>query len=129
MFVMGFTATGILWTYWQLHLMPFMPLQKALFEEFEDSSPRVEGGQRKIHKHTPPILRVVMRVPFDPTSDDEESQKLTQHRLDRIETLAAEHTQLADFEIIEVHLFQEPQEQPRREQQFDIPVKDVASDK
>ena len=44
MFGMAIVATGLLWFYWDLHLMPYMPLQEALAEEFEDSSPRVEGG-------------------------------------------------------------------------------------
>ena len=62
----GVLTTGALWTYWNLHVGPFRPMQDALAVTFPHSSPRVDGGQRKMHKGTPKVLRVVMRVDFDP---------------------------------------------------------------
>ena len=60
MFALAFVLIGALYTYWNLHLMPFMPLQEALAAKFEESSPRVDGGRRKMHKGTPNILRVAV---------------------------------------------------------------------
>ncbi|MFN5076862.1 MAG: hypothetical protein ACK5MO_14810, partial [Planctomyces sp.] len=37
MFVMGILATAFLYTYWTLHLTPFMPLQEAIVREFPGS--------------------------------------------------------------------------------------------
>jgi hypothetical protein len=34
MFAFGIVATGTMWAYWHLHLMPFMPLQESLAAEF-----------------------------------------------------------------------------------------------
>lgn len=124
MFTLGIIATGILWTYWHLHLMPFMPLQEALAEEFEHSSPRVDGGRRKIHKGTPMTLRVVMRVPFDPTAVDAESQDQIEHRIERTLELAEQHSELQQYEMLEVHLYQESPEDELRQKEF---LKELAS--
>lgn len=124
MFTLGIVATGVLWTYWQLHLMPFMPLQRALFEEFEDSRPHVEGGSRKMHKGTPAILRVVMRVPFDPTADDPQTKEQLQHRFDRTRALAAQHTDLDQYQELEMHLYAEEKEQVLHQQSFRIDLAD-----
>ncbi|MEQ9408627.1 MAG: hypothetical protein RIK87_12905 [Fuerstiella sp.] len=118
MFSLGIIATGILWTYWQLHLMPFMPLQKSLAAEFDESSPRVDGGRRKSHKGTPMILRVVMRVPFDPIADDPETQQKVQERLTRTRELAEEHADLDSYELLEVHLYKESKEQELQQKTF-----------
>lgn len=69
MFLFGITATGGMWVYWKLHVAPFTPLQQALAAEFEASRPLVEGGQRKMHKNTPRILRITMHAPFNPAAD------------------------------------------------------------
>ncbi|MGV2336082.1 MAG UNVERIFIED_CONTAM: hypothetical protein LVR18_18880 [Planctomycetaceae bacterium] len=37
MFLLGICATSFLYTYWTLHLMPFMPLQESLVREFPGS--------------------------------------------------------------------------------------------
>lgn len=118
MFGMAILATGCLWFYWDLHLMPYMPLQEALAEEFEKSSPRVEGGQRKMHKGTPLILRVVMRVPFDPTATDPETQNTIEGRIERTKELAAKYTEIDQFETLEVHLYFEPKEKELRQKTF-----------
>lgn len=110
MFALAFVATGILWVYWNMHLMPFMPLQESLVAEFENSSPRVDGGQRKSHRGTPMILRTVMRVPFDPNDPSEKTQELIAERLTRTRELATEHTQIDEYDLLEVHLYHEIQE-------------------
>lgn len=120
MFLFGIAATATMWIYWNLHLTPFMPLQKALAAEFEDSSPRVSGGQRKISRNTPKIMRVVMRMPFDPTTDSEEIRLRVDSVVQRIRELAAEHAQLGDYEILEVHLFQEIQHPSENEIRSDV---------
>lgn len=118
MFTLGICATGLLWTYWHLHLMPFMPLQESLAAEFSKSSPRVDGGRRKTHKGTPMILRVVMRVPFDPTAEDAETQDQIAHRLDRTRELAVSHTAIDEYELLEVHLYQELKEKQLHQKLF-----------
>ena len=111
MFSMGVLATGLLWFYWDLHLQPFMPLQTALAEEFEKSSPRVDGGQRKSHKGTPRVLRVVMRVPFDPNSSAAEVQTAIHQRVERTIELARVYSAFEEYDVLDVHLFQEEKEQ------------------
>lgn len=123
MFALAITATSILWLCWNWHLMPYMPLQTALVQEFEGSSPRVDGGQRKMHKGTPMILRVVMRVPFDPTSADAEVQNLIESRILRTRELAKSHTDLTKFETLEVHLYYQPKEKAIRQKTFEKTLK------
>ena len=118
MFMLGLTATGILWFYWHYHLMPFMPLQEAIAAEFKDSAPRVDGGRRKLQEDTPMILRVQIRVPFDPTDNDEDSQQQTDHRLTVVQQLAEEHATLSDYEVLQVHMYFEHQEKQLLQQSF-----------
>lgn len=125
MFSMAIVATSLLWFYWDLHLMPYMPLQEALASEFEDSSPRVDGGQRKMHKGTPLILRVVMRVPFDPTLPDEQTQGRIERRLERTKELAADYTEIDRFETLEVHLYFQPKEKTLKQKTFSKSLRDV----
>ena len=118
MFALAIVATSILWVYWDMHLMPFMPLQEKLAAAFENSSPRVDGGQRKIHKGTPMTLRVVMRAPFDPTSTDPLVLEQIEERLNKTQRLAAETLPLDTFELLEVHLFHENKEQALQQKTF-----------
>lgn len=119
MFGLAITATSILWFYWDMHLMPYMPLQEALATEFKDSSPRVDGGQRKIHKGTPMILRVVMRVPFDPTSSDIDIQNQIESRIARTKELAISHTEIDKFQTLEVHMYFQPKEKTIKQKTFE----------
>jgi hypothetical protein len=112
LFAFGALATATLWGYWQLHMMPFMPLQAALVEAFgKDCAPRVEGGQRKMHKQTTRMLRVVMRVPFDPEIDDSETQARIVKYLTQVRDIAENHVDITEYDTLELHLFQENQEQ------------------
>ena len=118
MFLLAVVSTSVLWHYWDMHMMPFMPLQRTLAAEFEDSSPRVDGGQRKMHKGTPMILRVVMRVPFDPTATDIETQNLLEQRLQKTQQLALADSGLPKYDLLEIHLFNENKEQTIRQKTF-----------
>lgn len=74
MFGLGILSTAALWVYWTKHLEPFMPMQVALNEKFEGASTRIDGGQRKLHKGTPSVLSVRMKIPFDPNVAENESR-------------------------------------------------------
>ncbi|MBW3539558.1 MAG: hypothetical protein KY476_04750 [Planctomycetes bacterium] len=113
MFAFGFVATAVLWLYWELHTRPFRPLQDAIAARFVDSNPRVQGGQRKMHKQTPRLLEIVMRVPFDPKRDIAAAQQT----VDVVLGLARRHVaDLEAYERLEVHLFQPvPESDPRIE--------------
>ncbi len=94
--VLGLLAFGVLtttsmWVYWTLHTGPFRPFQDALAAAFPHSSPRVDGGQQKMHKGTPRILRVVMRVDFDPTADSARGEKV----VDSVEQIAGQYLDLS----------------------------------
>ncbi|MSR57790.1 MAG: hypothetical protein EXS05_08965 [Planctomycetaceae bacterium] len=101
MFAFGIAATGGIWVYWKLHLAPFMPLQKALAAEFEKSSPRVDGGWTKNeYKQSPPLLRVVLRVPYEP---DERDARVPA-TIERVLTLTRAHIDLAAYDTLEIYL-------------------------
>lgn len=103
MFVFGIMATSLIWWYWNKHIEPYMPLQLALAQQFDNSSPRVEGGQRKIHKTTPKVLRITMRSPYDPTNEESNPQVETDLR--QIVDVANEHLDMSTFSLLEVHFY------------------------
>lgn len=105
MFVFAACATAFLAFYWNKHIEPFMPLQLAIEKEWKGSSPRVEGGQRKISKKTPRILRVTLRVPFDP--EDPANTGLTRERVNAIAEISRKHVKLDDYEILTINFYQE----------------------
>jgi hypothetical protein len=112
MFGFGSVATLTLWAYWQLHMMPFMPLQEALVAEFgKDSAPRVEGGQRKIHKNSTRMLRVVLKVNFNPADSDPDVKNKVETHMLTVRDTAAKHVNLDDYDTLELHLFQDVQEE------------------
>ena len=123
MFVFGICATGLLFLYWKLHLMPFMPLQEAIETEFPGSAPRVEGGQEKMQKDTPTILRIVMKSQTDPTAVDIESLRAISAVRTRVAELAKEKVQLPDLDFIELHIYKLLQEQEIRKKSFRLDVK------
>ena len=121
--VIGMFAFAILLTlalrwYWNKHIEPFMPLQLALAERFADSSPRVEGGQRKMHMNTPRVLRVTMRVAWDPTDESDETAERVAGDLDVILETAAQHLDLSIYHVLECHFFQPAPEQSLRHATF-----------
>ena len=104
MFAFGILSTLMIWFYWNKHIEPFMPLQLAIEKEFENSSPRVEGGQRKISKGTPRILRVTMKVDFNP--ELKESAVVADERIARIAEISAEFQDLKTYDFLEFHFYQ-----------------------
>lgn len=114
MFVFAAAATGGMWVYWKLHIAPFLPLQEALAEAFPGSRPRVEGGQRKMSKNTPRILRITARVDFDPTRDQNAAE--VDRFADRLAAVAREkQNDLSSYELLELHLFwPEPEQEIRQ---------------
>ena len=70
LFVFATAMSSGLWIFWYLHARPFQPLQLAIHQAFPKSYPQVQGGQRKMHKNTPRILRITLKVPFDPQPRD-----------------------------------------------------------
>jgi hypothetical protein len=118
MLALGVGITGLLFLYWNLHLMPFMPLQKAIVQEFKNSSPRVEGGRRKMHQQTPMMLRVVMRVAFDPTAEDDKTIAELSRHMDRIRELASQQVPISEYELLEVNFYFPVREKEIHEKQI-----------
>jgi hypothetical protein len=127
MFVFGMIATGLLYAYWTLHLMPFMPLQEAIVAEFKGSAPRVDGGKRKLHKETPTILRIVMKTEIDPTATDPETLQTIAKMQKRVAELAKEKVQMPTLDFIELHLYQLVKEKVIREKSFRLDLKTEAA--
>lgn len=101
MFAFAITATGLLYVYWRMHIAPFLPLQKALAATFKDSRPRVEGGQRKIHKGTPRIFRVTMKIDFDPDVDVTRTTAFAH----RVVAFVREHEDLTPWGTLEIRFY------------------------
>jgi hypothetical protein len=114
MLVFGVLTTSSMWIYWTLHVGPFRPFQDALAAAFPHSSPRVDGGQRKMHKGTPKILRVVLRVEFDPVTESARGEEV----VNVVEQIARKHLDLDAYEQLEVFLFQGVPEQEVRQQEY-----------
>jgi hypothetical protein len=110
----GVLTTAGMWTYWTQHVGPFRPLQDALAAAFPNSSPRVEGGQRKMHKGTPKILRVVLRVGFDPVSEKSRGEEM----VDLVKLVAAKHIDLDAYDELQVFLYHGVPEQEVRQQEY-----------
>jgi hypothetical protein len=123
--VLGMLGFGVLmvfslWLYWEMYTRPFRPLQTAINAEFPGSSPRVVGGRHKSHRDgSPPLLRIIIRVDFDPKTADE--QVLQQH-VNRLHALAEQHLDLSPYEVLEIHLIQRVPEQETRRRKFEVPL-------
>src|SRR5580700_3047354 len=115
MFVFGITATAALWTYWALHTGPFRPLQDALAKEFPGSVPRVDGGQRKLRKGMPVILRAVLRVQFDPVTETAKGERM----LERVEKISRQHIDLEQYDVLDVYLYEGVPEEAIREKEYE----------
>lgn len=129
MFALAIVLISVLYTYWTLHLTPFMPLQEALAAEFDNCSPRVDGGRRKIHKGTPNILRVVMRVPFDPNATDDATVALIEKRMEGTQRLAKAKVEEFDtYNTLEVHMYQEEKEGELSQNSFERELRPLSPD-
>jgi hypothetical protein len=119
MLVLGMLATAGIWVYWKLNLGPFVPMQRALAEAFPASSPRVEGGRQK--GSTDVQLRVVLRVDFTPTLDDERVAPI----VDKVTSLAREHGNLARYDRLVIYIVHfRPQRRPE-EIKIDRPTREL----
>jgi hypothetical protein len=116
MVTFGAVATGALWVYWYYHSAPFIPLQRAISAEFPRSSPRVDGGRRKIHKGTPSEIWIIMRVEFDLESEESTSAAAVQ----RVKELANEHLTPGEYETLHVRLYRGKPEQYIQKHDVDL---------
>lgn len=114
MFLLGICATTFLYTYWSLHLMPFMPLQEAIVREFPGSAPRVNGGQAKLHRKTKRVLSIQMKTTLDPKNSEKDAEALKNLRA-RVAVLVRQHTTLPDIEEVQLHLYKLIQEEEIRQ--------------
>lgn len=113
------TVTTTLYVYWYLHRAPFLALQQAIAAEYEGSRPLVEGGQHKMHRGGVSILRIVVEVTFDPNA--EEHLAAVDGIADRLVELAREHQpNIADYERLDVHLFQQERERQLHEHTVEV---------
>ena len=128
MFLFGIGSTLALYLYWKAHMTPFLPLQEALASEFSDSSPRVDGGQTRMQLNTPHILRVVMRVRYDPKADDDHTRAQLDRQISRIAEIAAEHLDLTEFDRLEVHFYMPDPESSLRQARFVSQLNAAAAD-
>lgn len=108
MFLFAAVFIAVLWTYTWYHRVPFAGLQSALAERFPGSTPKVEGGQRKIHQDTPKILRIILKVDFNPRLDEERTEQFAGEVIE----FTRRNYDVGAYEILEIHLFQL---QPERE--------------
>ena len=118
MLTFGALATSTLWGYWYYHSAPFIPLQVAIAQEFPASAPRVDGGQRRMHKGTEELLWVIMRVKFNP-QDEPEKSRMT---VDRVVELAKETIDLDGYEQLTVRLFFGDLEREIHKADFEVPL-------
>lgn len=118
MFLLGILATSFLYAYWTLHLMPFMPLQEAIVAEFPGSAPRVDGGQKKMHKDTPLILRIAMKSELDPLSENAEDQLKMARMRNRVAELSRSLDPLPGVELLELHIYKLVEEEAIRKRSW-----------
>lgn len=118
MFLLGILATSFLYAYWTLHLMPFMPLQEAIVAEFPGSAPRVDGGQKKMHKDTPLILRIAMKSELDPLSENPEDQQEMARIRNRVAELSRSLDPLPGVELLELHIYKLVEEEAIRKRSW-----------
>jgi hypothetical protein len=100
MFGFGILMVGSLWILFEVQTKPFRPLTEALHAEFPSSRPLVQGGKENREKKTPPILRVILTVPFDPLLETEKFQQA----INTVEKICQENHDLTPYEQLEVHL-------------------------
>lgn len=118
MFAFGIAATLSLWVYWYFHSGPFHPLQKAIAAEFPKSIPRVDGGQRRMHKGGPRLIWVILRVPFKPEEEEGRSQEV----VDRVVELTREHLTMSDWDQLNLRLFYGEPERVIHSKDFQLPL-------
>lgn len=108
MVLFGVTMIGLLYLYWELYTRPFRPLQAALAIEFPGSSPRVVGGKPKSHlPQSPAILRVIIRVPWNPREQESRARETA----NELTVICGQHVELTDYDRMEIVLMHRRPEQ------------------
>ncbi len=120
MFLFAAIVSIGLWGYWELHTRPFRALTDKLGETFPNSNPRVEGGKHGMHKQTPLVLRIILRVDYDPSLNERDYQIQKK----RILKIAAQSGMLKQYEECEIHLYYQPAEQKPQMRSVTIPSTD-----
>ena len=98
---------GLLWAFAVIDRAPFQKVEHALAAEFPDSLPKVRGGREKGDESKPMLLRIVMRVPFNPEGDEQQAEKIA----DRVFEIARANHDTAPYDEVEIDLFQARPEQ------------------
>ena len=111
MLLLGVTATVVMFVYWDWHTKPFRPLTESIGRTFRHSLPKVEGGR---HKNGPQTLRISLRVPFSPVTDEAACGEtlVTLFRIIR------ETQDLTGYEDVQIHFFQVLPEEVMKKRQF-----------
>jgi len=112
-----------MWIYLDRHTAPFRPLRRALATEFEDSAPKVEGGQRKMHQGTPVTLRIVMRVTFNPNEDAAQAKQFAT----RVYDFSSKHHDMTKYDIVEIDFYYLDPEQKIEEWGIEIKPNEVST--
>ena len=100
----GCLSTGGLFWFWHTRTADFLPLADALAEALPDSSPRVEGGRRRRPDPDVSLLQVMLKVPFDPGTDDSPPPPRSAAVLDTVEKVVARSEYAGRYDVLEVHL-------------------------
>ena len=101
MVLLGSTATGGLFWFWETRTAEFLPLSDALAAALPGSSPRVEGGRRRRPDPSETVLQVMLKVPFDPTAA---AATDTGPVLATVEETVAASQFAGRYGVLEVHL-------------------------
>ena len=106
--VFGMLATGGISTYWKVRLGPFAPYRRALKTAFPDGAPVVEGGSLPGRPH---VLRIVLKVAFSPTADDERVVTTA----DQVQSIASELDAAGHYDTLLLYLVRpRPEKKPER---------------
>ncbi len=120
MVLLGLSATAGIFGYWELRTGPFRELTEAIGRQLPGSLPKVEGGR---HRGGPPMLRIAVRVAFEPNAETAETQAV----VNQIVRLAQQHADLSQFEEFQLHLFQLAPERRAKQASFVYPMAEVVT--
>lgn len=101
MALFGLLMTGAMFVYWELYTAPFRPLQTAIAAAFPGSNPQAVGGRYKSHRpDSPAILRMIVRVKWDPREDDARARQM----VNELEAIASKQVDPANYDELEIVL-------------------------
>lgn len=119
MFAFAASIIGLLFVYWELYTRPFRPLQTVIAAEFPGSSPRAVGGKPKSHlPGSPAILRLIVRIDWDPRADQRRARSMA----NRLADISRAHVAVSDYERLEVYLMHRRAEQSTITWSLDAPL-------